>query len=251
MGIAISIFFGGFNALADKANSHPKNELGYYISLSRGAVRDDLLVPLAFSGPKITIGTKYSHSWNDLLLDNSFDISVLLLTNRFEHIAGGLKLNFTSELLNTVNHSKNKIMIGPMLSVQINDVLYSWDDSRIYWLTAYLFGISSKLEKPVTDRSVIDLSLQIPFLGFFSRPPEYRYNKQEALTKISYYFPNKDLQFSSLNNWKSISISTGWHKQLRKSCIETRIQYRYAKYSKPKDIYMDEFGLLFRQSWGL
>jgi hypothetical protein len=246
--ITIIIFLLCGSIFAKEPNSLPHNEMGYCLSLSNGSVRDDLLIPLVFSGPKIMIGTDFKHNYDRFLLDNSFDISVLLLTNRFTHKTGGLKLNLSSSLL--YPFSDGKIMAGPMFTGQINDFLSSWDFSRLYWLTSYSLGACLKCEKPLTDKSSIDLKLQVPIFGIVSRPPEYRFIQQEALKHFTYYFPHKDFNFSSLNKWQSIYISTGWQKKLKKSHIEIQLQYHYEKYSKPKSIYMEDYGLFFKQSWG-
>jgi len=214
------------------------------------------LVPLAFDGPAFGLGAVFADRRDDRLFRARLTISAGFPTNRFSHEAYALALDIRASWLQTVSGSleAGRILIGAAIPLQMTNMFFSsWDDSHLYWLTSYMLGVTAGWEMQISDRLVTMLCLELPLLGFVSRPPPYRYEKQEPLKEWTYHFtaPNSRLHFESLGTYRSVSIEASLTKHLTASayCIALEFDYHYC--STEMSAQTMNTRLTFSYLWGI
>jgi hypothetical protein len=81
--------------------------------------------------------------------------------------------------------------------------------------------------------------MEIPLAGWVSRPPTYRYNKQDALNHFGFYFsePNKSLHFETLDDYRALFIQLLFKREMRRSLLNLGLEFQYNYCRKPEKIW--------------
>jgi len=192
----------------------PRHALAIGAGLRGDAVREDLVVPLTFSGPGVRLLAAYRGWVGPGLLSARGDLGLAFLFNRFGHIAATLDYNaevaWTTRVLRGVGWH---LSLGPAIALDSRvNYLYSWDDAHGYWLGTEWLGPMVRHTRRVSDRWRLEAGTSLALVGFEGRPPSYRYNKQDALTHVDYFFtqPQRSERFVTLADLQVLRIDVAF-----------------------------------------
>jgi hypothetical protein len=237
-------------------NSPPGKHLGFYFSTGIASYREDLIVPLGFHGPCLSLGGIYTLQYENNLIHIRLKIGLGHLENRYSHEAWVFMQDIRlSWLKNLKEHQKyGKFWGGISLPFQMNNLfIESWDDAHLYWLTAYNLAGALQWEKKVSLNNHLSIRIEIPFLGWISRPPSYRYDKQEPLNHFTYHFtePNKSLHFETINTYRNIFIQMLLKREVQRSLLNVGFEFQYNYCRKTERIFGLNTLLVFSYQWGI
>jgi hypothetical protein len=168
----------------------PRHTLALAAGLRGEAVREDLVVPLGFSGPGIRLMGGYRGEVGPGMLAVHGDLGMAFLFNRYGHQAATIDHDLDAAW--TLPFRRTAIShwaLGPMLAIEGHfNFLFSWDDSHAYWLAAQWLGPAVRYGRRLTEEWRLESRAGLALLGFMGRPPSYRYRKQETRPSVIYPF---------------------------------------------------------------
>lgn len=228
------------------------NSFGIGPRVSYVQVRDDILVPLRFCGPGISVllvyerhGLVHQHTVNTRLglafLRDKYGFSGALLSPALSY----RYLHSTSAKI-----WGGKIFVGGQFNWSLNNELfYDWDDEHLYWLTAIELGPAVRYSRSVKPDQQIHFTLSLPVVALISRPPLYRYYKIDNLTKIGFLLtkPHEDLHFALLDTYQAAQISLGYEK--RRLTIAYTGSVAHANEPKPVILFNNSIDVTWRFNW--
>jgi hypothetical protein len=252
--VILAVECGSPRAQRAESSAAHTQYLGVYLGGGGASVRDDLLVPLAFNGPSIAFGGIYSRRSERNRFDVRLGLGAGYLKNRFSHdsVWGRLALRsaWTKPL---IRHPKyGEFWGGACLPITIDyEIDHSWDDAHLYWLTSYAAGVALDWKKDLSRRNRATIHLEAPVIGFVSRPPEYRYNKQDAKNHWTFYFtgPNRALQFETLDSYRALFVQSLFERAMGRSLLALGFQFTYDYARDPKEIRVMDSALLLSYLW--
>ena len=176
------------------------------------------------------------------------------MKNRYSHEAVTLGLAFRpSWITKLADHKKyGEFWGGIGFPMQINDVfIFSWDDAHLYWFTAYSLAIATKWEKKISQKIDLVARMEIPLVGWISRPPTYRYNKQDALNHFGFYFskPNRSLHFETIENYRALFFQSLFKKEMGRSILNLGFEFQYNYCRIPQKIWGLNTAILLSYQW--
>jgi hypothetical protein len=188
IGLAVLVLTAG--ARAEDAPALTRHALGGSIGLRGDAVRDDLLVPLAFAGPGLQFLASYRGWVGPGVLNARADLGVAIVFNRFGHPGLTMSYGALADWTLTVLRANTwHISLGPALALDSREsVLLSWDDAHGYWLGSQWLGPAARFMGQVSSTWRLEASAAMALVGFESRPPSYRYKKQETRPGVGFLF---------------------------------------------------------------
>lgn len=215
--------------------------LGMYLSTGIASYRDDLIVPLGFHGPALSLGGVYRQDSEQNLYHIRLRFGLGHLENRYSHEAWVLiqdiRLSWVRKLR---EHPKyGTFWVGGSVPLQMNNLFFeSWDDSHLYWLTAHSLAGAFLWQKRVSFKNDVSLRLEIPFFSWVSRPPTYRYVKQEPLEHLTYHYsePNHSLHFETMSKYRNIFVQMFFTRQVRRSLLHIGLEFQSYYCLRPKKI---------------
>ena len=214
--MSVGMFLSGAAWAESREPSDPQHALGIGVGLRGDAVREDLLVPLAFAGPGVRLLSAYRGRLGPGVLSVRADLGLAFLWNRFGHMAA--TLDYGAEAAWTVRFFRGlgwHLSLGPALALDSRvNFLFSWDDAHGYWLGAQWLGPMLRYASRFGDNWRIESGAAMALLGFEGRPPIYRKNKQDALNHLGYYFtrPQWNERFVSLADLQVLRIDAAVRK---------------------------------------
>jgi hypothetical protein len=153
-------------------------------------MREDLLVPYAFTGPALAFGAGYGLMKGSHGLDLTLDFGMAPAWTR----AGdpGLHARYAlgaayHALIYARARRSSWLGVVTRFSHELAS-LVSWDDAHGYWLDALMVGPALRHTEQPWPGAALELQTDVGLLGLSSRPPARRLNKQDALTKVRYHF---------------------------------------------------------------
>lgn len=168
------------------------------------------MVPLTFSGPGARLLLGYRGAVGPGTLAVRGDMGMAFLFNRFGHQAAtidyGVEASFTARVFRGRDWH---LALGPAVALDNRvSYLYSWDDAHGYWLGSQWLGPSMRFAGRLSDAWRIESGASLALLGFASRPPSYRYNKQDGMERLGYYFdrPTSNETFVSLADLQVLRV---------------------------------------------
>lgn len=228
--------------------------LGLYFSAGIDSYREDLLVPLDFHGPGISLGCVYTGQSERDLIDVRLKVGMGYLKNRYSHEAWVLLMELRSSWLRKlIEHAKyGDVFGGISIPMQMNNLfLESWDESHLYWLTAHSLAIATEWQKQMSKKYDAGIRMEMPLLGWVSRPPSYRYNKQDALSHFSFHFaePNQSLHFETLDTYRSLFIRLMFGRQTQHTMMNIGLEFQYHYCRIPEKIWGYNTSIVFSYQW--
>jgi hypothetical protein len=167
-----------------------RHALGGSLGLRGDLVRDDLLVPLAFAGPGLQLLASYRGWVGPGVLNARADLGAAIVFNRFGHpgltVSYGALVDWTLTVLRATSWH---ISLGPALALDSREsAILSWDDAHGYWLGSQWLGPAARFMGQVSPAWRLEASAAVALAGFESRPPSYRYKKQEIRPAVGFFF---------------------------------------------------------------
>ena len=212
--LTLAASFGLLPTRSAQAASDEPAEPGHAIGVGFGvrgdAVREDLVVPLTFSGPGVRMLAGYRGWLGPGLVTARLDVGLAFLFNRFGHIAA--TVDYSAEVAWTTRILRGMgwhLSLGPALALDTRvNYLYAWDDAHGYWLGTQWLGPALRHARRISDHWRFESGASLAVVGFEGRPPSYRYNKQDALTHLDYYFtqPQRSERFVTLADLQVLRI---------------------------------------------
>jgi hypothetical protein len=192
------------------ARIEPRHTLVAGAGLRGDAVREDLLVPLTFSGPGLRLMFAYRGLVGPGLLAVSGDVGMSALWNRYGHIAAAVDHNLDAAWTLLVFRAVGwHLALGPQIALDSRlNYLLSWDDAHAYWLGSQWLGPAFRGEGHLSESWRWEARASFALVGFEGRPPTYRYHKQETRPEVTYFFtqPNSSESFVTLADLQVVRL---------------------------------------------
>jgi hypothetical protein len=230
------------------------------VDLGVRSARDDLIVPLASSGPTLGFGARYVGAAGPALFDAGIRFELGALFDRSGHPAAAVFHGFRVAYLPIAVGRPTgwSLAVGPAL-VWETDVLWlrSWDDAPAYWLGRRYLGVSARAWLPRAPTWRIELLAELNVLGVESRPPPYRYDNEDALTQLGFYFTgvNRDATFGSVLDWQALRLEADICRTLgpdsRKKGSSLGVEARLAHTDAPAPAFVFELNVRYAYAWDL
>jgi hypothetical protein len=235
-------------------SSSQGKHLGVYLSTGIASYRDDLIVPLGFHGPALSLGGVYRQGSEQNLYHIRLRFGLGHLENRYSHeawvLTQDIRLSWVRKL--TEYPKYGTFWVGGSVPLQMNNLFFeSWDDSHLYWLTAHSLAGAFLWQKRVCPRNDISIRIEIPFFIWVSRPPTYRYEKQEPLAHLTYHYsePNKSLHFETISKYRNVFVQMFFTRQVRCSLLHVGLEFQSYYCSRPKKFLSLNTFLLLSYQW--
>jgi len=229
-----------------------KNAFGIGPRISYVQVRDDILVPLRFSGPGLSLLLLYER--RGLVHQHKVDVSVglALLRDRYGFSGALLSSSVGYRYLRSLwdNTLGGNICLGSKLNWSLNnEFFYDWDDEHLYWLTTIELGPALHYSRSMKKERQIHLTLSLPVIALMSRPPLYRYYKTDDLTKVGFLLtkPHEDLHVVSFDKYQAAEISFGY--EMRRITLTYRGSFKHATDPEPITLFVNSLDITWRFRW--
>jgi hypothetical protein len=248
-------FASGMSLAQEEGKDSVRNQhLGICFSSGISSYREDLIVPLSFDGPGLSLGGVYTRRTDRNLVQFRLRVGLGYLKNRYSHEAWVLMLEMRpSWVRKLAEHDRyGEFWGGISIPLQMNNLfLESWDDSHLYWLTAHSLAAAFQWEKKVSRKDHAVVRMEVPFLSLVSRPPAYRYNKQDPLTHWTFHFsePNRSLHVETPSKYRALFIQMLLRHQVRQSLLNLGLEFHYAYCRKPEKMWGLNTSVLVSYQW--
>ncbi len=250
------VLCGGAYAKGVAQDSFQGKRLGLSLSAGIASYREDLLVPLGFNGPAVFLGGIYEQQSGKNLVHIRLRLGLGVLENRFSHRAWALmpdiRMSWVREIM--AHHKYGEFHGGVSLPLQMNNLFFeSWDDAHLYWLTAHSIAGAFQWDKEVTTKNHASVRIEVPFLSWVSRPPDYRHTKQDPLNHVTYHIsePNKSLHFEMIDDYRNVFMQLLLKRKRGGSLLSVGLEFQYFYCRKPETITALNTLLVFSYQWGV
>ncbi|MFC1547223.1 hypothetical protein ACFL5M_01725 [Candidatus Neomarinimicrobiota bacterium] len=247
-----------FSSTAGQENAirYPIHHIGYEIGLELASLREDLLVPLGFHGPGLSVGFRYAIDAGQFRFYMPLHLKLDYVRNRYSHDGVALSLDLrpslTVELFET--QELGKFGAGICLPVEMNNIyLFSWDEAHLYWLSTQSLGIALDWRKELRRDREANVQILLPILTGLSRPPTYRYTKQEAMDDLSFHFTktHENIKWYGPDDYHSVFIRFQLTKTNPRGLTMLGMEFEYERFDLPKKIYTMNTAVLLSKQWRL
>jgi hypothetical protein len=218
-----------------------KNLFGIGVGISHVQLRDDLIVPLRFGGPQLSLLLNYSWFgfYNQHMLEAKAGLAPLF--DRYWFISALLSFSANYCYQQRVMHDTlgNDIFLGGKLRWSMNDQSNEfWDNQHMYWFTAIDLGPALTYIHRLPNYQRLEFSIDLPGAAMVSRPPLHRYYVSDPNFDFGFFFSrsHENLKFATLNKYQAVQISVAWRRNLRKHDFVLDYQANLARTSEPKPV---------------
>jgi hypothetical protein len=156
------------------------------------SVRENLLTPLAATGPAVELATRFA--WSALRLRVEADAR-LGLAALFDRLGEGSptahhELGVAVLARRPVDAALDAGLSFGGVARLASDVTYfePWDDAHAYWLAVASLGPAVRYARALPNGRWLVARADVTLVALASRPPARRLNKQDAQNHVSYYF---------------------------------------------------------------
>lgn len=239
--LAILLMITTISAQPDYA-SKPVRQIGFGLGGVYVQVRDDILAPLRWDGAGGLVTASYLINNRKRQQEIALRLPIAIVANRYDHSGFCDELSVRYDYLYDLSGdvSRGQVHLGGMLEWSLNHQLYlSWDDSHLYWLNSYAMGPVAKWSRAAGQGRNWGVRFTFPLLAFISRPPEYRYQDQEPMHKVGFWFtrPHEDMQLTSLHEFIMLDVRCDYRRRLgRKITLKAALHSAYKSYSEPEKV---------------
>jgi hypothetical protein len=236
-----------------------RHGIGLRLGPRATTVREDLLVPLTFSGGGPDLGASYRGHLGRGLLDTRLDLGAAVVSNRFGNLGFTIHHALAAAYRLPLPSSRAwRFALGGAIGESVDSLgLQMWDDAHGYWAGLGWLGPSASLQGPLAERWQLVASAELALVGTVGRPPERRNNKQDPNNRLSYYlfhpfadsslFAPWDLQFlrfdvTALQTSADDGVGRGW---------SFGGEGRFLRATEPATLLVFEAVLYAAWTWGL
>jgi hypothetical protein len=253
--IVISAFAGQVTRAQEEGKSSIRGHyLGFHFDGKIASYREDLIVPLGFNGPGLSLGAIYTSHTENNLVHIRLRVGAAYLKNQYSHEAYVALLDLRpSWIRKLTQHRKyGEFWAGISIPLQMNNLIFeSWDDAHLYWLTAHSLGFVTEWKKRITQQNNAVVRMEIPILSLVSRPQAYRYNKQDALNHFTFHFtePNRSLHLETLDTYRGLFIQMLVRREIGHSLLNLGFEFQYNYCRKPQKIWGLTSSIIVTYQW--
>jgi hypothetical protein len=196
-----------------------RQRFGYGLVISHDQARDDLLVPLRWSGPGVGLRLEWERAGGTSRHSVKAILPASFYKNRFGHKGYALGMEIAYSYARETRRSLRgeNLFLGGQAKWDVHHGYYeSWDEEHIYWLGAYSLGPRLAWNRPSGDNTRVTAELDIALVALVSRPPLERLEKNDPRTKPSFYFtsPHRDMALAGPFDYSSLhgglSLARKW-----------------------------------------
>ncbi len=229
-----------------------KNSFGIGPRVSYVQVRDDIVVPLRFSGPGISLLLSYKRHGAVHQHEVNGRLGLAFLRDRYGFSGAMLSSSVSYRYLyeRSKNNARSKISPGAQLKWSLNDeFFFDWDEEHLYWLTTIELGPVLRYSRSIKKDRKFHLTLYVPVAAVISRPPLYRYYKTDELTKLGFWFskPHEDLHFAFFDTYQAAEISLACEK--RRMTVTYTGSFARASEPEPVLLFTNSIDITWRFRW--
>jgi hypothetical protein len=151
------------------------NDFGIAVSVTRYALKDEVLNPLRHSGTFVSLGFFYERPRPRSASRFDLDLVFNPVSSRYESgkdsFASALRLAYRRVRQVARPGAELRLLAGGAVAFT-NQFAYfdNWDDSHGYWLTAYSIDATGTLEYTAWVGRPVSLEVTVPLLALVSRP---------------------------------------------------------------------------------
>jgi hypothetical protein len=159
------------------------------LAVTSASARDDLLVPLASTGGGLGLLGRYRLEIGSERVEAELALGAAVMFDRFDRPAVQLPYSFALAYAHVVQRSPlTMTQLGATLRWQTElSYFEAWDDAHGYWLAMIALGPNVRHAYSVLRTLTLETRAELALFGVASRPPSYRWNKQDPLTHAEYY----------------------------------------------------------------
>lgn len=210
--------------VASAARAQARHGVQAGVAAGFHAFRDDVLVPLAFSGPRVALAPRYFAALGPGLLVTDAELGVAYVLDREGARGGVLSWALHARYLLPLYEGCWHVMLGPLVGSD-NDVLVvsEWDDAHAHWVGTTWVGPSVRAWRWLDDTWRMDLSGELALVGLQSRSPSGRRPKQELYPDLGLPFRDstRDPRLGSFLEWQVARASIDLHATPFRSRVPT------------------------------
>lgn len=212
--IALLICLGG----ADAARAQTTHVFAARVAVASGSAREDLLVPVAASGPSLALQGRYRLAVDSERIETELGFGTALLFDRFDNAALQIPHTVAIGYGHVIQRSPWTIThLGINVRWQTElSYFEAWDDAHGYWLSTLALGPTVHNAATLREHLFLETRAELALFGLVSRPPRYRWNKQDELPHLHYYFDRLD------------DAEAFWLWDVQAARVETIARARYA-----------------------
>jgi hypothetical protein len=241
-------------AVAPLSAAPASNRLGLGFGLAYLELRDDVLVPLSFIGPRLApIQVSYNRRTDCDWLTVDAGIGLAPLFDRYGFLIAVFPLEGGGQYLTRISHDKagGSFLMGGQARWSMDaDMPEFWDNEHNYWLTAIGLAPAIGYTRPIRQNQRLDAALAITAAAFVSRPPLRRYVKTEPSDPgFLFHQCHENLRFASLDKYQAVRLLVAWTRPLAKTDFTVAYQGRFARANWPRQVMVLEHSV--NLSWGI
>jgi hypothetical protein len=257
---SLIVFVAMLSSRAAAAEPAPRRAFSASVDLGVRAARDDLIVPLASTGPSLGGAAQFLTESGPGLLDTEVRLRFAVLFDREGRPAAGLSHAMHLGYLPIWVRAPARwsVAAGPLLAWE-TDVLWlaRWDDAHAYWMGRRFLALAVRGWRRLASSWRLDLIGELNLAGFESRPPAYRYNVQDGITRVDYYFAsvNRNAELGSLFDWQTLRLEARVSRAPEGGTVpvgrQLGVELRFLRAERPRMAFQLELNLRFAYGWEL
>ncbi len=249
-----AIFSSAAYSETDTTDSGRTHHLGVLLGCGVASYREDLIVPISFDGPAFSLGGQYTAQAARTSLQLRLRVTTSVLENRYSHNAYTAAIELRPSWVKMLHGDPrgSQIWLGCALPLHMTNLLMeSWDESHLYWLTTHSLALVAEYHTNMPRLGHSIARLELPVVGFVSRPPAYRYQKQEALTHWTYHItgPNRSFHLKTLWGFQSPMLQLMITRGSQGSLLSLGLEFGLDHCSEPRDVWGLNTRLVFTYQW--
>jgi hypothetical protein len=245
--------------LAAPAAPAPREAIEAGLEVGVQVARDDALVPLAHTGPRLALAPRYYGEFGPELLIAEGRLGAGIIVARYGE--AGLTFSWRLQLspLFRLEESSNAFLyLGPTLAFDHETFFFAdWDDAHAYWIGARWLGPRVHGARWLSARWRLDFDGQVALFGTLSRPPAYRLRKQETSEDILSVlgFPTQDPELAWLADFQIVRLSVDFRRMRARARVPTGLalgaELAFARAVEPSPAFSFETTFRLSYAWGL
>ena len=229
-----------------------ENAFGIGPRLSYVQIRDDIVVPLRFSGPGLSLLLLYERRGSVDQHNVDVTLGLALLRDRYGFSGALLSSSVNYRYLRSFlsNTFGGRIFLGSRLSWSLNnEFFYDWDEEHLYWLTTIELGPALRYSRSIKKERQIHLTFSLPVVAMISRPPLSRYNKIDELTKIGFLLgePHEGLHLVTFDKYQAAEVSFAY--EMRRITLTYTGNFKHATEPEPITLFTNSLDIAWRFKW--
>ena len=192
------------------------SDFGISLGLSNYQVREEVLNNLRHSGTLFSLGLSHTRPTGLSLKTCRFNVTVSTMKSRYESESNSYALNtvLTYSYSRRVARLTDKadLYVGGIIGLnQHLDFYDAWDESHIYWLTAYFLGPAGLMTYRKSEKSSFSIDVNLPLVSVVSRPPE-RFLYKEGDPTFSWIMGriHDNLRLTSIHRHFAFDVTLGY-----------------------------------------